>query len=112
VNDTTREVGAALGVAVVGSVAASGYTASMQSASLPGPALPDAIRGAVNDNIAAAITVGGDFGLGGTALTQLAREAFVNSMGSALWVAAAIAAWATVVALVHLPRPTRAHINH
>ena len=106
VNDTTREVGAALGVAVVGSVATS-YSSSMQSASLPGPALPDAVRSAVNDNISAAIAVSRDLGIDGAVLAQLSQDAFVTSMGSAMWVAAAIAAWGAVIAVVHLPRPAQ-----
>jgi hypothetical protein len=103
VNDTTREVGAALGVAVVGSVAASAYTTAMrEQAAVPG--LPDALREAVNDNIGAAVAAGGQLGAEGAALVAAAQDAFVTSMSSALWVAAAVALWGTVIAVVHLPR--------
>jgi len=103
VNDTTREVGAALGVAVVGSVAASAYTATMQTRSRF-PILPEGLRSAVNDNIGAAMVVSGDLGAGGARLAQIAQDAFVTSMGGAMWVAAGVAVWATVIAVVHMPR--------
>ena len=102
-NDTSREVGAALGVAVIGSVAAAAYTTQMENAGGL-PALPAAVRQAVNDNIGAAVTAGAGAGPDGNRLIQFAQDAFVSSMATALWVAAAIAVWATVIAVVHLPR--------
>lgn len=108
VNDTTRELGAALGVAVVGSVAATAYTASMQAQALGLPVLPDAVREAVNDNIGAAMLTSAELGPAGLRLAQVAQDAFVTSMGGALWVAAGVAVWATVIAVVHLPRRTHA----
>jgi EmrB/QacA subfamily drug resistance transporter len=104
VNDTTRELGGVLGVAVVGSVAATAYSIAMQATTLTGPALPDAVRTAVDDSIAAAMAVSADLGRGGAGLAAVAQDAFVNAMGGALWVAAAFAVWATVIAAVHLPR--------
>lgn len=104
-NDTTREVGAALGVAVVGSVAATAYTTTMQGQTAL-PPMPEGVRRAVDDNIGAAVTAAAGFGDEGSGLVQVAQAAFVSSMTTALWVAAGIAAWATVIAVVHLPRPT------
>jgi hypothetical protein len=37
----------------------------------------------------------------------MARSAFVDAMGTSLWVAVGVTLAATVVALVYLPRPTR-----
>ena len=102
-NDTTREVGAALGVAVVGSVAATAYTTTMRS-ERGVPAMPDGLRHAVNDNIGAAVAASDELGSRGEALVQIAQHAFVSSMTTSLWVAAAVAAWGTVIAVVHLPR--------
>ena len=104
VNDTTRELGGALGVAVVGSVAATAYSTTMQAQAVAGPVLPDAVRSAVNDSIGAAMAVSAELGAGGRDLATIAQEAFVGSMGSALWVAAAVAVWGAVVAAVHLRR--------
>jgi hypothetical protein len=105
VNDTTRELGGVLGVAVVGSVAATAYSTSMQAATLGGPGLPEAIRTAVNDSIGAAMAVSADLGADGAGLARVAEDAFVGGMGGALWVAAAVALWGALVAAVHLPRP-------
>lgn len=105
VNDTAREVGAALGVAVVGSVAATAYTTSMQAQNVGIAALPESLREAVNDNIGAAMLTSADLGAGGARLAQVAQDAFVTSMGSAMWVAVGVAVWATVIAVVHMPRP-------
>ena len=106
VNDTTREVGAALGVAVVGSVAATAYRTSMQEQPMPLD-MPPAVREATQDNIAAALSAAARAGADGAELIDLAQTAFVTSMTGALWVAAAIAAWSTVIAIVHLPRHNR-----
>ena len=111
VNDTTRELGAALGVAVVGSVAATAYTASMQSQALGLPAMPDGVRESVVDNVGAAMMTSAELGQRGLGLAQIAQDAFVTSMGSALWVAAAVAMWATVIAAVHLPRRTHPAVS-
>lgn len=103
VNDTTREVGAALGVAVVGSVAATAYTARMQT-QVGIPPLPEGLRAAANDNIGAAVVVSGDLRSGGAHLAQIAQDAFVTSMAGAIWVAVGVSVWATVIAVVHMPR--------
>jgi hypothetical protein len=50
------------------------------------------------------MAVSADLGRGGAGLAAVAQDAFVNAMGGALWVAAAFAVWATVIAAVHLPR--------
>jgi EmrB/QacA subfamily drug resistance transporter len=105
VNDTTRELGGVLGVAVVGSVAATAYSTSMQAATLGGPGLPEAVRTAVNDSIGAAMAVSADLGADGAGLARVAEDAFIGGMGGALWVAAAVALWGALVAAVHLPRP-------
>jgi hypothetical protein len=49
-----------------------------------------------------------ELGPAGLRLAQVAQDAFVTSMGGALWVAAGVAVWATVIAVVHLPRRTHA----
>lgn len=103
VNDTTREVGAALGVAVVGSVAAGVYTPRMQ-AQTEASGLPTAMAAAVQDNLGAAMAVSEGLGIRGAQLAQAAQDAFVTSMGDAFWVASGVALWAAVIAVVHMPR--------
>ena len=50
VNDTVREVGGALGVAVLGSVLASQYTSTIDTAGVPGPA-----AGAAGESLGGAV---------------------------------------------------------
>jgi EmrB/QacA subfamily drug resistance transporter len=101
VNDTVREVGGALGVAVLGSVLASQYTSAISSttATLPAEAAHvagDSLGGAVG----VAQQVGGSTG---AALLDAARAAYVDGFGLALTIAAVVAAAGAAVAAIWLP---------
>jgi EmrB/QacA subfamily drug resistance transporter len=105
VNDTTREVGSALGVAVIGSVASSAYGSSMAdtvaASPVPVPAeAADAIQDSIVGALAVADQVGGAVGQG---LADAAKVAFVDGMGNGLTVGAAMAFAGAVIALVFLP---------
>jgi hypothetical protein len=105
VNDTTRQVGGALGVAVMGSLLASAYGSKMTEflAGLP-VAVPEAAASAIEDSVGAAVNVGAGLpGPAGSALTRAAQSAYVESMGTSLWVAAGVALIGAVIALVALP---------
>ncbi|OBK73113.1 MFS transporter [Mycobacterium sp. 1164985.4] len=99
VNDTTREIGAALGIAVAGSVLAAQYGDRLRP-HLEG--LPEALRTAASNSLAEALEVAARLGPQGAGLSQAARMAFVESMhvslialGTLCAVAAAfIAVWA------------------
>ncbi len=99
VNDTTREVGAAVGIAVAGSVLAAQYTHAMAPRL---NAFPENIRGAATDSLANALEIAKQIGPQGPALAQLAESAFLDAMdlslivvSTALIVAAAfVAVWA------------------
>ncbi|HEX5613825.1 MAG TPA: DHA2 family efflux MFS transporter permease subunit [Acidimicrobiia bacterium] len=115
VNDTVRELGGALGVAVIGSVAASTYASNLNGDLDRIPGLTDNLRAALTDNVGAAIGASEQLGTNGAEVAQLARDAFVSSMSGALWVAVGLAVWAAVIAIVHLPRPGASvdiHIAH
>ena len=72
VNDTTREVGSALGVAVIGSVAGSVYAGHVD-ARVDRLGLPADVAAAVKDNVGAAAHVAGDLDpAAGSQLMQLA----------------------------------------
>jgi EmrB/QacA subfamily drug resistance transporter len=111
VNDTVREIGGALGVAVVGSVAASTYASNLDG-QVEG--LPSDVQAVVSDNIGAALHVSEQLGADGTHLADAAREAFVTSMTGSLWVGVALAALATVIAWTSLPKhaPAHSHTAH
>jgi EmrB/QacA subfamily drug resistance transporter len=109
VNDTTRQVGGALGVAVLGSVMSSTY----------GPRVTEAISGlpvsaeqasAIHDQIGAAMRAAGEIGgPTGRMFADVASRGFVDGMGTAFVIgAAALVLGATIVALF-LPARGRDH---
>jgi EmrB/QacA subfamily drug resistance transporter len=99
-NDTTRQVGGALGVAVLGSVLAAGYGAAIQTALRDAP---PQLAQAAGDSIGAAATIAAQLGPAGQGLLEAARSAFLQGMGDALQVGAGVAAVAAVLVLVFLP---------
>jgi EmrB/QacA subfamily drug resistance transporter len=81
VNDATREIGAAIGIAAAGSVLAAAY----RSALTPDlTAYPAPIRDAATNSLAAALTAAREIGPAGERLGQLAQTAFVGATGLAL----------------------------
>ena len=104
VNDTVREFGGALGVAVIGSIAATAYTASMRRDLGVVPGLTDVDRGVLENNVGAALDASRHLGDQAGAVADLARSAFIDSMHTSLWIAAALAVCAAVVASTRLPR--------
>jgi EmrB/QacA subfamily drug resistance transporter len=112
VNDTVRELGGALGVAVIGSIAATNYSASMRSELTGHTGISDPVRQALTDNVGSAIQSSGQLGPNGPEIASLARTAFVDSMSVSLWVAVGLAVTATVIAVVHLPRREPAAHGH
>ena len=103
VNDTTRELGGALGVAVLGSILSSAYASNM-AADLDGAPLPDEMRTAASESLGAAMgmanQIGGD---AGQRLATLAQHGFLDAMGTTLLVAAVVAAVGSVLTYVFLP---------
>ena len=112
VNDTVREVGGALGVAVIGSVAASSYAANLNGELDRIGGVPADARAALTDNLGAALDVSHRLGANGAEVAEAARHAFVTSMSGSLWVGVGVAALAAVVAFVHLPKRVPAHGGH
>jgi EmrB/QacA subfamily drug resistance transporter len=98
INDTTRQVGGALGVAVMGSVAAAGFRESLVHR------VPNVASGA-RDSLGAAMATAKS--LGSTAIAQrvgdAARVAFIHGLRLASWVAFAVALLGAVVAWRLLP---------
>ena len=86
VNDTTRELGGALGVAIVGSIMSSLYASR----------LPADVPAAAQESLGAAVEAG-------DAVADAAREAFVHAMSRASIVVAVVAAFGAVIAWRALP---------
>ena len=100
-NDTTRQIGGALGVAILGSVFASAYTTNITS-SLTG--LPAETAAAASTSVDQALKAGQQLGgEAGLAIITAAKEAFISAMDRGLFVGAAIALIGAMVALVWLP---------
>ena len=107
-NDTTRMVGGALGVAVMGSALSSSYGSIMEPVVTQ---LPPAAAAAASDSVGAAIEVARRAGPLGGELVDVARSAFVDAMGDALLIGASIAVLGAVIVLSWLPaRPAETDV--
>jgi EmrB/QacA subfamily drug resistance transporter len=103
VNDTTRQVGGALGVAIVGSVFSSVY-ASHVTSDVTALHLPASAATAANSSVGGALEVATKIGgPAGQTLASGAREAFVAGMHHGVIVGAAVAIFGALVALAFLP---------
>jgi hypothetical protein len=101
VNDTTREIGGVLGVAVLGSVASSTYTHQIADALTP---LPDAASHTAGSSLGGALTVAHQIGgPTGSQIADAAREAFIHGASKGLLVAIIAAALGALLALRYLP---------
>jgi EmrB/QacA subfamily drug resistance transporter len=107
VNDTTREVGGTLGVAVVGSVLSSAYGSHVVSA-LTGLGVPARVASAAGQSVVAGLETAGHLppGLRETAV-HAAQQAFMTGLHQGSVVAAAATAGAALVALIFLPSRAR-----
>jgi EmrB/QacA subfamily drug resistance transporter len=107
VNDTTREVGGTLGVAVLGSIMASVYGGRILDA-LSGTPLPAGLRAAAGDSLAAALQIAvGVGGAAGRGIAFAAQDAFVQAFRIGSVVTGAVALVGAVIALVFLPARSR-----
>ena len=104
-NDTVREFGGALGIALVGSVLSAGYRAGLGSSP---DVLPAEAAEAVRSGIGGAAVVASSAGPAGEQIMAVARGAFVDGLGQALWVSAAAAGLAAVVAVFAMPGKAKA----
>lgn len=99
VNDTTREVGGALGIAVLGTLLSSGYRSGVEEAAAP---LPDEARELAEDGIGGAFRVAQQSG--DLELVDAARDAFIDGMSLAFTVAAVIGVVAAGIIFARYPR--------
>ena len=92
-SDVTRQVGGALGVAVIGSIIGTAYSRDMTGA-------PDAARESVGAAHAVAEHAGGT---AGHELADTAGRAFTDALGIGLTAAAAVALAGALLVLLRLP---------
>ena len=93
VNDTSREMGGALGIAVAGSILAGRYSHVLAAklANFPAP-----VSGPATDSLAKAVEVAGKLGPQGKQLTGVSKAAFLTAMHASTLVMAAIVAVAAL----------------
>jgi EmrB/QacA subfamily drug resistance transporter len=107
VNDTTRELGGALGVAILGSLLASQYSSSLRDVLAPFPA---SVRTAAETGVGGALQVasrlGGD---AGARLASAAREAFTDAMSLGLMASSGVFLLAALAAFRYIPDHLDAH---
>ncbi|GAA3097726.1 hypothetical protein [Nonomuraea salmonea] len=93
IEETSYEVGGALGVAVLGSVAAAVYRTGLDAPALGGAGA------AARESLGGALGVAGELGAAGAALAEQARAAFTESLvvtsaaGAVLMLAGTLAVW-------------------
>jgi hypothetical protein len=83
VNDATREIGAAVGIAVAGSILAAVYHNSLAPKL---SAFPGQIRDTATDSLAYALSIADKLGPQGAHLTDLAETSFLHAADQALLV--------------------------
>src|SRR6266851_3602093 len=104
INDTIREVGGALGIAIVGSLSAAVYHSRLGSV-LAASHAPSHIVHVATSSVAAADIAGQRIGgLQGSELVAAAHAAFVHAMAMGIRLAAAVALVSAVAAFFALPR--------
>lgn len=108
VNDTTREVGSAIGIALMGAVFTSRYTASLPDLSQ----LPAEAAKAVRDSAAAGLEVATRMGPSGAELTHTVRTAFMDGLSAALIAVVIPIVLTAIGALLRAPRKSSAQDTH
>ena len=107
VNDTTRQIGGAVGVAVIGSVFSSIYSSKVGDALVGRPVPPGILQG-VKDSVGFALGAAGRLGgVAGAQLAAAARAAFVDGMHAGFVVAGLVAIAAAVGVVIWLPARAR-----
>lgn len=99
-NDTTRELGGALGIAVLGAILSSIYADEI-IANLQG--LPQQVIETAESSLAGALAVGEQMGVAGLPIIEAAKVAWMNGLSQSMVVAAILVAIAAIIAAVWLP---------
>ncbi len=86
-NDVTRELGTAVGVALLGAILTAGYRSAIEP-ELAGT--PDGVADTAREGLANAVAVADSLGTPADALVRAAQESFIQGWQHAMWVGAAV----------------------
>lgn len=100
VNDTTREVGAALGIAMAGSLLAAHYSRTLAPHL---DAFPERLREPANHSLAEALQVADRMGPQGAPLAEHAKSAFLAGVQYSTWTMAVVLALAALLIALWAP---------
>jgi EmrB/QacA subfamily drug resistance transporter len=108
VNDTTRQVGGAVGVAVLGSLLSSHYSSAVVD-KLNGTVDPQ-LLGSIEEGVGQAVGIGRSVPGGGEAIIAAARDSFVGGMHLSALVAAGVTLTAAAAVAKWLPARAREEV--
>jgi EmrB/QacA subfamily drug resistance transporter len=107
-NDVSRELGGALGIAVLGSLLNSAYRSGMEGATT---GLPPALADKATSSIAAAEAIGQRMGAHGHALITQAQGSFMDGLTTSLIGGAIVLAFGAVFVLLRAPGRAESRAN-
>jgi EmrB/QacA subfamily drug resistance transporter len=99
-NDTSRELGGAVGIALLGSVLTAGYKSAIAPALI---GLPPELAHPAAEGIGTALAVAGKAGDQGPAIVEAAKHAFVQGWTHSMWLGVGMAAAALLFLIVRGP---------
>ncbi|MET0460797.1 MAG: MFS transporter, partial [Ilumatobacteraceae bacterium] len=100
-NDTVRELGGAVGIALLGSLVNAGYRSSISSATT---GLAPDVAHQVEDGIGSAFAVAPQLGSAGPGILDAARDALVDGWRLSMWFGVALAATALLFLVIRGPK--------
>ncbi|WP_171052787.1 MFS transporter [Streptomyces marianii] len=103
INNTFRQVGGALGVAVLGSLLSAAYRGGIESTLERAPGVPDEAKHAAGESLEATLAVAERLGPAGQLLIAPAHQAFLVAMHLAALCAATVTLIGAVVVAMYLP---------
>ncbi len=107
-NDLTRELGAALGIALLGGLLVAGYRNAI-SERLSG--VPDELKATAREGIANATAVSQHAGEHAEQILLAAQDAFIAGWRQSMWVGVAVMAVLVVFVLFRAPKTTEAALS-
>jgi predicted MFS family arabinose efflux permease len=99
-NDTSRELGGAVGIALLGSVLSAGYRAAMEPAVA---GLPPELAEPASEGIGSAFAVAAQAGEQGPMIIDAAQRAFIDGWVQSMWLGVGMAAVALLYLVVRGP---------